>query len=67
MSGFMIDLPGGASMDYRPILVDVLVHHVRTPTSGCYCGGVPLGASWPEHICDVYEEAVVKAIWEATS
>jgi hypothetical protein len=30
--------------------VEILVAHMRTDTSGCHCGGVPLGASYPEHV-----------------
>lgn len=42
----------------RKVLVDVLVYHWRTKTSGCGCGWEVLGASHPEHVADVYEESV---------
>lgn len=39
----------------RDVLVTTLVHHTRTATSACSCGGVGLGRSWAKHIADVYE------------
>ena len=40
----------------RIVLVNVLVYHSRiSMTKGCGCGWNVLGASWPEHIADVYE------------
>lgn len=42
----------------RPLLVEVLVYHWRTETSGCGCGWGVLGASHAEHVADVYEIAV---------
>lgn len=45
----------------RKVLVDVLVHHWPTNSSGCFCGAVVLGASFPEHVADVYERAVQAA------
>lgn len=39
----------------RERLVDVLVRHAQTSTSGCLCGGVALGGSYPEHVAAVYE------------
>lgn len=41
----------------RDVLVDVLVHHWPTRTNGCECGWAVLGASFPEHVADVYEDA----------
>lgn len=44
----------------RSSLVDILVYHWQTNTSGCGCGwggGKDLGKSWPEHIANVYEES----------
>lgn len=41
----------------RARLVDVLVHHWPTRTNGCECGWAVLGASYPEHVADVYELA----------
>lgn len=40
-----------------PLLVNVLVYHQQTPTSGCHCGWGVLGASWAEHVAEVYEQA----------
>lgn len=42
----------------REVLVEVLVYHWRTKTSGCGCGWAKLGASHPEHVADAYEQAV---------
>lgn len=42
----------------RTLLVDVLVHHARSDITGCLCGWAKLGASWPEHVADVYEQAL---------
>ena len=42
----------------RDVLVDVLVYHQRTSSSGCGCGWSVLGASHAEHIADVYEENI---------
>jgi hypothetical protein len=42
----------------RTVLVDVLVYHWATNTSGCGCGWAVLGASYAEHVADVYEAAV---------
>ncbi len=42
----------------RQVLVDVLVYHWPTRTSGCWCGWDELGASFPEHVADVYEASV---------
>ena len=42
----------------RAVLVDVLVYHWATATSGCGCGWGVLGASHPEHVADVYEESI---------
>lgn len=39
----------------RKLLVEVLVYHQPTSTSGCICGWRVLGASHPEHVADVYE------------
>ncbi len=43
----------------RKALVNVLVYHQPTNTSGCICGWSVLGASHPEHIADTYENAMV--------
>jgi hypothetical protein len=42
----------------REILVRVLVYHWPTRNSGCWCGWAELGASFPEHVADVYEMTV---------
>lgn len=42
----------------REVLVEVLVYHYRDGIRGCGCGWSKLGASWPEHVADVYEESV---------
>ena len=48
-----------ASTPYdRDVLVEVLVYHWPTSTSGCGCGWGVLGASHPKHIAEVYEESV---------
>lgn len=44
----------GAAYD-RDRLVEVLVYHQRTDTSGCHCGWAVLGASYAEHVADAYE------------
>jgi hypothetical protein len=41
----------------RELLTTVLVHHWQTRMSGCGCGWGRLGASWPEHVADVYEQS----------
>lgn len=43
----------------RSVLVDVLIYHARTDTSGCYCGWAVLGASYAEHVADVYEQSIL--------
>lgn len=43
----------------RAVLVDVLVYHQPTSTSGCICGWGVLGASHAEHVADVYEESAI--------
>ena len=42
----------------RAVLVDCLVYHWRTQTSGCGCGWAELGKSHAEHVATVYEESV---------
>lgn len=41
----------------RSLLVEILIYHQRTDTSGCHCGWAVLGASYAEHVADVYEAA----------
>lgn len=43
----------------REVLVTVLIYHASTSTSGCHCGWGVLGASYSEHVADVYEQSVV--------
>ena len=45
------------STEMRRCLVEVLVYHWATSTSGCGCGWAILGASWPEHVADVFQES----------
>lgn len=46
----------------RDVLIGVLVYHWRRADSGCGCGWGTriehLGRSWPEHVVEVYEEAI---------
>ena len=42
----------------RDALIAVLVHHWPTKTAGCVCGWGVLGASFPEHVADVYEQTI---------
>lgn len=54
------DRTAGAAIRYdRERLVDVLVHHWPNKNNGCSCGWSVLGASFPEHVADVYEIVVV--------
>jgi hypothetical protein len=43
----------------RAVLIDVLVYHQRAANTGCACGWHVLGASYAEHIADIYEESVI--------
>jgi hypothetical protein len=46
----------------RSVLTQVLIYHWRRDDSGCGCGWgdrvETLGASWSEHVADVYEASV---------
>lgn len=42
----------------RTILVDVLVYHYRKNSASCGCGWAELGRSHPEHVVDVFEQAL---------
>jgi hypothetical protein len=42
----------------REMLVEILIYHWRTNTSGCGCGWGELGKSHPDHIADVYEDSM---------
>lgn len=43
----------------REALVDVMIYHWPTLTSGCTCGWGVLGASFPEHVADIYEQKML--------
>jgi 16S rRNA G1207 methylase RsmC len=42
----------------REVLVEVIIYHWRADIGGCGCGWGVLGASYAEHVADVYEESV---------
>ena len=42
----------------RDVLLDVLVYHQPTATSGCICGWAELGRSHAVHVADAYEVRV---------
>lgn len=42
----------------REIMIEVLVYHWPTKSSGCHCGWAELGKSFPEHVVKVYEDSV---------
>jgi hypothetical protein len=46
------------SREERDILVQVLIYHWRTDTSGCGCGWARLGHSHAEHVVEVFEQSV---------
>jgi hypothetical protein len=52
----------------RETLAQTLIYHQQTNTSGCHCGWGQrpehLGASWPEHVADIYEQTLTE---EATT
>lgn len=39
----------------RALLVATIVYHQRASIERCACGWSVLGASWAEHVVDVYE------------
>lgn len=48
-------------MEYnREKLVNTLVYHQQTNTSGCHCGWAELGKSWAEHVANVYEMVLME-------
>ena len=55
-------LTNGAWVPFTPYdreaLIEVLVYHQPTSTSGCICGWAVLGASHPEHVVDQYERVM---------
>lgn len=48
--------------DQRDLLVQTLVYHQATNTSGCHCGWAELGRSHPEHVVGVYEMALTERL-----
>jgi hypothetical protein len=44
--------PAPGPGEYRDAYAEVILRHWRTSTSGCRCGQVGLGQSWPEHLAD---------------
>lgn len=40
------------------VLVNTLVYHVPNKNMACSCGWKELGASWAEHVAEVYEFAM---------
>lgn len=59
LAGRLLELTEpAATVPYaRAALVEVLVYHWATSTSGCGCGWAELGHSHAEHVADVYEVA----------
>jgi hypothetical protein len=43
--------------EMRRCLVEVIIYHWHTNTSGCGCGWAVLGASYAEHVADVFAES----------
>lgn len=43
----------------RELMLDVLIYHQQTASSGCHCGWARLGYSYCEHVIEVYEESVL--------
>lgn len=43
----------------RDLMIDILVYHWRTNTSGCGCGWVSLGRSHAEHVVEIYEMSIM--------
>lgn len=43
----------------REVLVNVLIYHTRNGIRGCRCGWAVPGASFPEHVANVYEEHIL--------
>jgi hypothetical protein len=41
-----------ADDEIRAQFADVILTHWRTPTSGCKCGQIGLGESYPAHVAD---------------
>ncbi len=43
----------------RELMIDMLVYHWRTKTSGCGCGWAELGRSHAKHIVEIYEMSII--------
>lgn len=46
----------------RALLVAVMTYHARRANASCLCGWARLGAGHPDHVLDVYEDAVRKGL-----
>ncbi len=46
----------------REVMLNVLVYHQPTNTSGCHCGWAELGRSHPEHVVKVYEMSITMRV-----
>jgi len=43
----------------REVLVEIIIYHWCTNTSGCGCGWAELGQSYAGHVADVYEASML--------
>ncbi len=43
----------------RKLMIDILVYHWVTKTSGCGCGWAELGCSQAKHVVEVYEMSII--------
>lgn len=48
----------------RDLLVNTLVYHWATNTSGCGCGWAELGKSHAEHVAKVYEMRAMAKVFD---
>lgn len=54
-------------MSFDPdVMIDVLIDHQRTESSGCHCGRLQLGGSYAEHVVDEYEGRMIRREARAT-
>ncbi len=44
----------------RKVMINVLVYHQPTNTSGCHCGWGKLGRSHAEHVVEIYEMSIIQ-------
>ncbi len=44
----------------REVMINVLIYHQPTNTSGCHCGWGELGRSHSEHIVEIYEMSILR-------